>query len=139
MTPVIRQSISEVAQLCLTLCNPMDCSLPGSSIHGIFEARILDWGAIAFSDPLSSKRQRERNKDRRLQMNPRIQSCWNPDPLLGFPKHSYELYFWLKLVKSLVSIMRKLKDSPKYHEYLHVCFGMPPHPIQNLSKQFTST
>lgn len=85
------------------------------------------------------KGKRERNKDRRLQMNPRIQSCWNPDPLLGFPKHSYELYFWLKLVKSLVSIMRKLKDSPKYHEYLHVCFGMPPHPIQNLSKQFTST
>ena len=41
---------SEVAQLCLTLSNPMDCSLPGSSIHGIFQARVLDWGAIAFSE-----------------------------------------------------------------------------------------
>ena len=40
---------SEVAQSCLTLSNPMDCSLPGSSIHGIFQARVLEWGAIAFS------------------------------------------------------------------------------------------
>ena len=36
-------------QSCLTLCDPMDCSLPGSSIHGIFQARVLEWGAIAFS------------------------------------------------------------------------------------------
>ena len=43
------KSESEVAQWCLTLSNPMDCSLPGSSIHGIFQARILEWGAIAFS------------------------------------------------------------------------------------------
>ena len=40
---------SEVAQSCLTLSEPMDCSLPGSSIHGIFQARVLEWGAIAFS------------------------------------------------------------------------------------------
>ena len=44
------ESESEVAQLCLTLSDPMDCSLPGSSIHGIFQARVLEWGAIAFSD-----------------------------------------------------------------------------------------
>ena len=44
------KSESEVAQLCLTLRNPMDCSLPGSSIHGIFQARVLEWGAIAFSE-----------------------------------------------------------------------------------------
>ena len=41
---------SEVAQSCPTLRDPMDCSLPGSSIHGIFQARELEWGAIAFSD-----------------------------------------------------------------------------------------
>ena len=41
---------SEVAQSCLTLSDPMDCSLPGSSVHGIFQARVLEWGAIAFSD-----------------------------------------------------------------------------------------
>ena len=41
---------SEVAQSFLTLRDPMDCSLPGSSVHGIFQARVLEWGAIAFSD-----------------------------------------------------------------------------------------
>ena len=43
------RSINEVAQSSLTLCDPMDCSLPGSSIRGIFQARVLEWGAIAFS------------------------------------------------------------------------------------------
>ena len=40
------KSESEVAQLCLTLSNPMDYSLPGSSAHGIFQARVLEWGAL---------------------------------------------------------------------------------------------
>ena len=40
---------SEITQSCTTLCDPMDCSLPGSSIHGIFQARVLGWVAIAFS------------------------------------------------------------------------------------------
>ena len=44
------KSESEVAQSCPTLSDPMDCSLPGSSIHGIFQARVLEWGAIAFSE-----------------------------------------------------------------------------------------
>ena len=43
------KSESEVAQSCPTLCDPMACSLPGSSVHGIFQARVLEWGAIAFS------------------------------------------------------------------------------------------
>ena len=43
------KSESEVAQLYLTLTDPMDCSLPGFSVHGIFQARVLEWGAIAFS------------------------------------------------------------------------------------------
>ena len=45
-----KKSESEVAQSCLTLSDPMDCSLPGSSIHGIFQARVLEWVAIAFSN-----------------------------------------------------------------------------------------
>ena len=40
------ESESEVAQLCPTLSNPMDCSLPGSSIHGIFQATVLEWGEV---------------------------------------------------------------------------------------------
>ena len=43
------KSESEVAQSCPTFSDPMDCSLPGSSVHGIFQARVLEWGAIAFS------------------------------------------------------------------------------------------
>ena len=45
------KSESEVAQSCPTLSDPMDCRLPGSSVHGIFQARVLEWGDIAFSDP----------------------------------------------------------------------------------------
>ena len=41
---------SEIAQSYPTLSDPMDCSLPGSSVHGIFQARVLEWGAIAFSE-----------------------------------------------------------------------------------------
>ena len=45
---------SELAQLCLTLSDPTDCSLPGSSAHGIFQARALEWGAIDFSGGISN-------------------------------------------------------------------------------------
>ena len=44
----------EVAQSCSTLRDPMDCSPPGSSVHGIFQARLLEWGAIAFSELVTS-------------------------------------------------------------------------------------
>ena len=49
-------SESEVTQSCLTLCDPMDCSPPGSSVHGVFQARILEWGAISFSRGSSQPR-----------------------------------------------------------------------------------
>ena len=44
------KSESEVAQSCLTPSDPMDCSPPGSSVHGVFQAGVLEWGAIAFSN-----------------------------------------------------------------------------------------
>ena len=50
------KSESEVAQSCPTLYDPMDCSLPGSSVHGIFQARVLEWGAIDFSRGSSQPR-----------------------------------------------------------------------------------
>ena len=48
--------VNEVTQSCLTLSDPMDCSLPGSSIHGIFQARVLEWVAIAFSVTITRNR-----------------------------------------------------------------------------------
>ena len=56
------KSESEVAQSCLTFSDPMDCSLPGSSIHGIFQARVLEWGAIAFSLSVSTPLQKKKKK-----------------------------------------------------------------------------
>ena len=50
--------VCSVAQLCLNLCNPIDCSPPGSSVHGIFQARILDWVDISFSRGSSQPRNR---------------------------------------------------------------------------------
>ena len=50
------ESESEVAQSCLTLCDPMDCSLPGSSLHGILQVRVLEWVAISFSRGSSQPR-----------------------------------------------------------------------------------
>ena len=49
------KSESKVAQLCVTLRDPMDCSLPGSYVHGILQARVLEWGAIAFSESLNTR------------------------------------------------------------------------------------
>ena len=49
------KSESEVTQSCLTLPNPKDCSPPGSTVHGIFQERVLEWGAIAFSEEAKTK------------------------------------------------------------------------------------
>ena len=69
------KSESEVAQSCPTLCDPMDCSLPGSSVHGIFQARVLEWGAIASSKQSPG-----------LYVNEWVGLCWrrqwHPTPVL---------------------------------------------------------
>ena len=57
---LVKVSESEVAQSCPTLCDPMGCSLPGSSIHGIFQAIVLEWIAISFSGGSSQPRDRTR-------------------------------------------------------------------------------
>ena len=53
------KSEREVAQLCPTLSDPMDCSLPGSSVHGIFQAKVLEWGPIAFPALAASRQDME--------------------------------------------------------------------------------
>ena len=60
------KSESEVAQSCPTLSDPMDCTPPGSSVHGIFQARVLEWGAIAFSE------EEKRQCQFKLKFSPRV-------------------------------------------------------------------
>ena len=67
------KSESEVAQLCPILSDPMDCSLPGFSIHGIFQARVLEWGAISFSR--GSSQHRGQTHIRSDQIRSATQSC----------------------------------------------------------------
>ena len=55
---IVHEWVSEVTQSCLTLCDPMDCSLPSSSVHGIFQAIVLEWIAISFSRGSSWPRDR---------------------------------------------------------------------------------
>ena len=83
------KSESEVAQSCLTLSDPMDCSPPGSSVHGIFQARVLGWGAIPFSvrrhnNPkhlsLTLELQNTRRKITSLQTDLQIQCKRNSNP-----------------------------------------------------------
>ena len=67
------KSESEIAQSCLTVSNPMDCSLPGSSVHAIFQARVLEWVAISFSRGSSQPRDQtwvSHIVDRRLPSEP---------------------------------------------------------------------
>ena len=78
------KSESEVAQSCPTLRDPMDCSLPGSSVHGIFQARILEWVAIAFSLILNKRRKK----------NSSIQNC---GVLNVFPESSLVICFFINL------------------------------------------
>ena len=78
------KSEREVAQLCPTLSDPMDCSPPGSSIHGIFQARVLEWGAIAFSEEWTSSYQLFKHKTTSVK-NPAIAQLYTrieEDPFL---------------------------------------------------------
>ena len=81
------KSESEVIQSCLTLNDPIDCSLPGFSAHGIFQARVLEWGAIAFFEPeIRTRRSDKKVQNYFGQLN--FFSCWTntiskADTLLG--------------------------------------------------------
>ena len=73
------KSESEVAQLCLSLSDPMDCSLPASTIHGIFQARVLEWAAIAFS---------HLNTIKAIYDKPTANIIFNGEKLKAFPLNS---------------------------------------------------
>ena len=74
------KSESEVAQSCPTLSYPMDRILPGSSVHGIFQARVLEWGAIAFS---GSRAYGSRNKGIGFKIPQRIDGHWSREVYIG--------------------------------------------------------
>ena len=80
-----------VAQLCPTLCDPMDCRLPGSSVHGIFQARILEWGAISFF------RGSARPKDRTV--SPELAGSFFTTETPGKPNGSVESTLIYKLLQ----------------------------------------
>ena len=94
------ESESEVAQLCPTLCDPMDCSLRGSSTHGIFQARVLEWVAISFSRGSSRPRHRTRVShiaSRRLShQGSSCSTCCNSDVLTA--------HWTLRTLKSLTAV-----------------------------------
>ena len=81
---IIFEWVSEVAQSCPTLCNPMDCSLPGSFVHGIFQARILEWVAISFSRRSSQPR----DQTQVLQIVVRLFSVWATREVQANPKRA---------------------------------------------------
>ena len=100
------KSESEVAQSCPTLSDPMDCSLPGSSVHGVFQARVLEWVAIAFS------------KRRMLNiLNYSLLSRISPEGILGQSR----LFILLIYSLSVVFIAHECY----FHFFcLFVCFGL---------------
>ena len=94
---------SEVAQSCPILCDPMDYSLPCSSIHGIFQARVLEWVAIAFSDMVLQKVLNEKNSQNRLQ----IKIPYDPAiPLLGIYPTEVCTYFQEKTCTRLFRVAK---------------------------------
>ena len=82
------KSESEVAQSCPTLSDPMDCSLPGSSVHGIFQARVLEWGAIAFSSAWKWKVKVKSLCRVRLLATPWT-AAYQAPPSMGFSRQEY--------------------------------------------------
>ena len=85
------KSESEVAQLCSTPSDPMDCSLPGSSVHGIFQARVLEWVAIAFSDGLIHRVTKIWTRRNNLALMHMRTAAWEPVPQIALRNCSKEV------------------------------------------------
>ena len=109
------KSESEVAQSCPTLSDPMDCSLPGSSIHGIFQARVLEWGAIAFSRLQSMGWQRVRhdchygiNHNGKEHKQKRLCVCVTESLCCTAESTVFQLYFNFKKQNKVIKEIYKL-------------------------------
>ena len=108
------KSESEVAQSCLTLSDPVDCSLPGSSVRGIFQARVLEWGAIAFSEWYITAIKKNVFESVYCFMSGRRQ--WHPTPVL-LPGKSHG---W----RSLVGCSPRGREELNMTEQLHFHFSL---------------
>ena len=93
------ESESEVAQSRPTLRDPMDCSLPGSSIHGIFQVKVLEWGAIAFSET----RQRHHQKENH-----------GPVSLTKIDAKSSAKYYRTFTINTLIAVLCGGEKSPRW-------------------------
>ena len=107
------KSESEVAQSCLTLSDPMDCSPPGSSVHGIFQARVLEWGAIAFSEERTSLNLKKKMLKRNV-------LCFHTQNKLAASTDLYNrcikwTCYWLKILLSLPSKIHLLSKNKISH------------------------
>ena len=108
---------SEVAQSCPTLSDPMDCSPPGSSVHGIFQARVLEWGAIAFSGTNFGRWWKTGKQGVRLDWATEqpSQTHWASDPLCSYiitiSGDSFYIVFLFILEKNFE--IYQIKKSPK--------------------------
>ena len=96
------KSESEVAQSWPTLSDPMDCSLPGSSVHGIFQARVLEWGAIAWLDIWKSSS---------TSSSPSLSRTINPQRLLTLPYKHLQL-FPLLSCSTAIALVQNFITSP---------------------------
>ena len=109
------KSESEVAQSCLTLSDPMDCSLPGSSVHGISQARVLEWGAIAFSIALTIWT--FVSKVMSLLFNTLFRFV-----IAILPRSKHLLISWLQSPSTLILELKKMK-SDSFYIFL-ICLAM---------------
>ena len=131
------KSESEVAQSCLTPSNPMDCSLPGSSIHGIFQARVLEWGASAFSTnqwdcPKNIQRHpTTRVRDSAPSLHVRSQAAQELLPWLSIPPSDPERpagpWDQRTEVEMPFSGIRSLQWAPSFQNHL----SLIPHPFSS--------
>ena len=94
--------ICEVAQSCPTLCDPMDYSLPGSSLHGILQARVLEWGAISFFRESSQPR----DWTRVSRIPGRRFNLWAT-------REAYRWDYWKPIFRATLLIQRRLSESTK--------------------------
>ena len=104
------KSESEVAQSCPTLIDPMDCSLPGSSVHGIFQARVLKWGATAFSTSVIREMQIKTTRKYHFILTMMViikDMCWQ-----GFEETGIS-YTAVRIVKYCSHFGKQFDSSPK--------------------------